>query len=41
MTKYQREATNELENTLEGFGSRLDEGEKWISELEDKAKQVI
>ena len=38
--KYQREVTTELENTLEGFNSRLYEVEEWISELEDKAMEI-
>ena len=37
--KYQTEVIIELENTLEGSNSRLDEIEAWISELEDKAKE--
>ena len=39
--KYQTEVINEVKNTLEGFSSRLDEIEEQISELEDKAKELI
>ena len=34
--KYQTEVKTELINILEGFNSRLDEAEEWISELENR-----
>ena len=30
----------EIKNTLEGMNSRISEGEKWISELEDKMVEI-
>ena len=39
--KYQMEVIIELKNTLEGFNNRLDDAEKHISELEDRAMEII
>ena len=42
INKGQEEMKNiisELQNTVEGIKSRLDEAEDWISELEDKVEK--
>ena len=42
INKNQEEKSNkilEIQNTLEGITSRLDEGEDWKSELEDKVEK--
>ena len=38
--KYETEVITELKNTPEGFNSRLDEVEEWISDLEEKAVEL-
>ena len=41
INKTQKEMKNTISelNTVEGIKSRLDEGEDWISELEDKVEK--
>ena len=34
-----KNAVSELNNTVEGINSRLDEPENWISDLEDKVEK--
>ena len=38
--KYYTEVVTELKNILEGFNSRLNEVEDWISRLEDKTMEL-
>lgn len=42
--KYQTElknGTTEVNNTIEGFNSVLDDAEEWISDMEDKVVEII
>ena len=38
--KYQTEVITKLKNTLEGFNSRLEKVEEWISEMEDNTMEL-
>ena len=38
--KHRNNTIAEIKNTLEGMNSRISEGEKWISELEDKMVEI-
>ena len=35
-----KNAITEMKNTLEGINSRLNDSEKWISELEDRVVEI-
>lgn len=44
MNKNQLELRNDIakiKNTLEVFNCKLEEAEKWISELEDKVEKIL
>ena len=38
--RYQTDDITQLKNTLEEFSNRLDEVEKWVSELKDKIMKL-